>query len=180
MNVDQVRQILADFDPRGDKYLASCQTDIIRLLQQHPEALSREHYSPGHLTASAVILSPSKEDVLLVHHKKLGKWLQPGGHVEETDDHPSHTAKREAEEETGVRLTSDEGRLLGIDIHSIPATEGEPQHLHHDLAFLFTAQTEVLGGNRESNDVFWCPIDRLSEYTNDDAVARHVGRAIRQ
>src|SRR5690606_41792687 len=65
-------------------------------------ALARDTYDPGHFTASAFVLSPDSRSLLLIFHKKLGMWLQPGGHIESTESELVESARREAREEAGL------------------------------------------------------------------------------
>lgn len=101
---------------------------------------------PGHLTTSAIILSPDHRQTLLIDHATIGRWLQPGGHYEPADQfHLS--ARREAEEETGIAALAlhpwHDGQDLPfvIDSHDVPgkAARNEPPHVHHDLQYLFIA-----------------------------------------
>lgn len=101
---------------------------------------------PGHVTTSAIILSPDHCQTLLIDHITIGRWLQPGGHYE-SDETFSGSAQREAEEETGVtglRLHPwhrDSDLPFVIDSHDVPgkASRNEPPHIHHDLQYLFVA-----------------------------------------
>lgn len=125
-------------------------------LQRHPDEHPRlqalcEHLDgggdivrrsslPGHVTASGIVWSDGR--VLLVRHPFLGRWLQPGGHLE-ADEDPLQAAIREVREETGFRTVphprSDPGGIpLDIDVHVIPANprKGEAAHLHYDFRFL--------------------------------------------
>jgi hypothetical protein len=82
----------------------------------------------GHITGSAWVLSPDRGSALLIHHKKLNRWMQPGGHVDETDETVAHTALRELREETGMK----DARLLrpylfDVDVHEIPAVATNPR-----------------------------------------------------
>lgn len=102
---------------------------------------------PGHVTTSAFILDPMGERVLLIHHRSLGRWLQPGGHYEPPDDLMG-SALREAVEETGMPdLAVDpwhraSGMPVDIDSHLIPARpeRGEPEHWHHDIRYVVRAE----------------------------------------
>jgi 8-oxo-dGTP pyrophosphatase MutT (NUDIX family) len=100
---------------------------------------SREQ--PGaHFTGSALVTDGAR--VVLVFHRKLSRWLQPGGHAEPEDDGDlSRTALREALEETGLsaRLHPTAPRPLDVDVHAIPARPGAPAHLHLDVRFLTVA-----------------------------------------
>jgi len=95
----------------------------------------------GHFTGSAFILDRTRQSILLIHHRRLDRWLQPGGHVDPLEA-PFNAARREAIEETGIgALTPIEtdGALLDIDSHAIPAnpSRNEPAHIHHDLRYGF-------------------------------------------
>ena len=117
----------------------------------------------GHLTGSAWILNPERDKALLIHHRTLDKWFQPGGHTEENDQSLLDTARREATEETGVqglKLLSEQ--LFDLDIHIIPQKGDIPAHLHYDLRFAFEAQSEELSGNfSEVKGLTWMPLDTL-------------------
>lgn len=96
----------------------------------------------AHFTGSAVVVDPTGARVLLVHHAKLGRWLQPGGHADPEDGgEMQQTALREAHEETGcqVHLHPTAPRPLDVDIHTIPARGAEPEHLHLDVRYLVVA-----------------------------------------
>jgi 8-oxo-dGTP pyrophosphatase MutT (NUDIX family) len=121
-------------------------------------ALSRDD-RPDHLTASALVLDASRTHVLLVLHKKVRLWMQPGGHLERGDTSLAQAALREAVEETGVadlRLAT--GRPLDLHRHAAPC--GARDHL--DVRFLVLAPdgaTPVVSD--ESDDVRWFPVDAL-------------------
>lgn len=101
---------------------------------------------PGHVTTSAFILDRRGERILLIHHRSLGRWLQPGGHYEPPDDLMG-SALREAVEETGMQgLAIDpwhqaSGMPIDIDSHRIPARRDrdEPEHWHHDIRYVVRA-----------------------------------------
>lgn len=107
-----------------------------------PSPFSRSQ--PGaHFTGSAVVVDPAGERVVLIHHGKLKRWLQPGGHAEQADGGSMEvSALREAREETGcqVRLHPSAPRPLDVDIHRIPARKDEPEHLHLDVRYLVVAE----------------------------------------
>jgi 8-oxo-dGTP pyrophosphatase MutT (NUDIX family) len=97
----------------------------------------------AHFTGSAVVVDPAGQRVALVHHAKLKRWLQPGGHADEADGGLMEaTALREAREETGcqVRLHPSAPRPLDVDIHRIPARKDEPEHFHLDVRYLVVAE----------------------------------------
>jgi 8-oxo-dGTP pyrophosphatase MutT (NUDIX family) len=101
---------------------------------------------PGHVTTSAIILSASGSETLLIRHRSLDRWLQPGGHYEAPESF-SASALREAVEETGLRALrldrwhDETGLPIDIDTHRIPARpdRSEPEHWHHDIRYLVRA-----------------------------------------
>jgi 8-oxo-dGTP pyrophosphatase MutT (NUDIX family) len=114
----------------------------------------------GHVTGSAWIVSLDQSQVLLLHHSKLNRWLQPGGHCDgEPDVHA--VALREVLEETGLA--------------TIPARGAEPAHLHYDIRFLFEANpADPILRNEESNAVRWIALSEVAQYTNEESVLRMV------
>lgn len=97
----------------------------------------------AHFTGSAVVVTPDGQRVCLVHHAKLHRWLQPGGHADEADGFDiERTALREAREETGceVALHPRAPRPLDVDVHEIPARKAEALHRHLDVRFLVVAE----------------------------------------
>jgi ADP-ribose pyrophosphatase YjhB (NUDIX family) len=135
---------------------------IVALLEQTPAPYSRHQFNPGHITCTAVVLDTERRRVLLVYHHRLRRWLLPGGHVEECDSSLADTAGREATEETSVRIAPGSvARLVGLDVHGIPAhpRKGEPFHLHHDLIFAMSAESDLVARSEEAPDVAWCALD---------------------
>lgn len=116
----------------------------------------------GHMTASAWIIDDKKSSVLLLHHKKLNRWLQPGGHAD-GDENISDVAYKEAFEETGLKsLQFYSPHIFDIDIHQIPRLHHIPSHYHHDIRFLFTADiNEIYTVSKESNELNWVRLDGI-------------------
>ncbi|HTW65339.1 MAG TPA: NUDIX domain-containing protein [Bryobacteraceae bacterium] len=151
---------------------------ILALLEHSPEPFSRDQFEPGHITCTAAVLHPEGGRVLLMHHHRHRRWLLPGGHVEEADALLSHTAEREAIEETAVRMaSSSSGALVGMDVHGIPARKREPFHLHHDLIFVFDANSEEFAPSEEAPEVAWCGLDEFARYQLPTSIVRAVTRA---
>jgi len=93
----------------------------VDLLDADQPSWHRSAFEPGHFTASGFVASPDGSSLLLIHHGKLDRWLQPGGHFEEIDASVEAAAKREVLEETGVgNLTRIGSALVRIDAHPIP------------------------------------------------------------
>lgn len=128
----------------------------------------------GHVTASAWILSPQRDAALLTHHKKLGRWLQLGGHVE-ADASIELAALREASEESGLQgLTLLDAALFDVDVHRIPARKDEAEHLHFDCRFLLQAPSLDFVVSEESSALAWLPLHRIDASNADAAMLRMV------
>ena len=150
-----------------------------RLIESAVDASSRTAFDPGHLTASAVLRDQSGEHILLIRHAKLGKWLQPGGHVEVTDVSLERAAYRELQEEVGPVVTGT-GTLLDVDVHRIPPHRAEPAHFHFDVRYLF----DLADGRPAAGDgalaLRWVGLaDLAGGQIEDDSVARLLRRALR-
>jgi 8-oxo-dGTP pyrophosphatase MutT (NUDIX family) len=149
-----------------------CTDQIKAFIGQYHTCFNRE-LSVGHMTGSAWIVNQLGTHTLLTHHKKLNKWLQPGGHADGDSD-ILRVAKREADEESGlVGLEVEDGKIFDIDVHKIPARGNEIQHLHYDIRFVFRAHvSEVFVVSEESHDLAWVRIVQLESYSVDESVMR--------
>lgn len=134
----------------------------------------------GHVTGSALILDNPGERVLLTHHKKLGRWLQPGGHADGDDD-VKRVAMKEAREESGLEsLEFHQVGLLDVDIHTIPARMDEPEHEHYDCRFLLqSAGSDEFVVSNESHDLSWVQMDKITDYTDEESILRMIRKAKR-
>lgn len=132
---------------------------------------------PGHLTASAWVLSPDRTEVLLLHHRKLGKWLQPGGHADGDEDLLA-VAQRELHEETGLVAATPAKDIFDLDIHDIPPFGDVPGHQHFDVRFLMVAgNRDVPQRNDESHAVRWHHLSRIEELTDEESIRRMVEKS---
>ena len=113
---------------------------MIEFARSHPDPFDRD-ISEGHFTGSGLVMSADGSSVLLLHHIKLHRWLQPGGHGEPGETAGENVASREVEEETGLisRLHPTAPRPFDVDIHRIPARKTDAEHEHLDLRYLFIA-----------------------------------------
>lgn len=133
-------------------------------------ALDDRRTMPGHVTTSAFIVSPDRLQVLLIHHRTIGRWLQPGGHWEPAASF-AESAAREGVEETAVAGLEIHpwhrgGDLpLVIDSHEVPGkpSRNEAPHYHHDLQYLFIADPALplVPQEDEVSAAVWFPVDAL-------------------
>src|SRR5947209_2463094 len=160
-------------DPTDGQALKSLEL-IALLLDCSPAPFSRDQFTPGHITTTGLVLSPAADRVLILHHRRLDRWLLPGGHVEPGDRTVDAAAAREVLEETGIAV--DQGILAGADVHGIPSNGREPYHLHHDLLFHFRAATEAIQVSDESHAVAWCRPAEFDRYRIPDNIRRAWSR----
>jgi ADP-ribose pyrophosphatase YjhB (NUDIX family) len=152
---------------------------ILALLEFTPSPFSRDQFHPGHITCSALVVHPDGRRFLVMHHHRHQRWLLPGGHLEESDVTLSDAAGREALEETAVAIArTNSSQLAGMDVHGIPARKGEPFHLHHDLVFAFTGESEVFAVTEEAPQVAWCGMEDVARYQLPSSIIRAVKRVL--
>lgn len=162
-------------DPEGGALVAGELASIERFLVEFDrlsDPLS-EHADPIHVTGSAIVIG--EPGVLLLKHKRLGMWLQPGGHID-LGETPWDAALREAIEETGLELELVDGELIHVDVH--PGGRG---HTHLDLRYLVRpvpgSDTTPRPPEGESQDVAWFDWPEALRRASDDrlrALLRHL------
>ena len=144
---------------------------MLSFIENHTNHFSRTNHH-GHFTGSAWIINPDKTKILMTHHKKIGKWLQLGGHADGESD-LLKVSQREAVEESGINnFVTISNEIFDMDIHEIPPIGSDPKHLHYDIRFLLQADPdkESLIISNESHDVAWIPLDKICLlYTSDAA-----------
>jgi 8-oxo-dGTP pyrophosphatase MutT (NUDIX family) len=148
---------------------------LLALLEQPGDAFARTHLDPGHFTASAFVLCPERRRLLLIRHPKLGRWLQPGGHIEAGDPSCCAAAQREVREETGVAelLPMAEG-IFDVDVHLIPANPREGAHAHFDVRYAFEARTAQLTVSDEVKAARWVELEAVAALNDEESIARPV------
>jgi 8-oxo-dGTP pyrophosphatase MutT (NUDIX family) len=170
--------LLERFEPDGDGEAAKSKELVAALLDLSLAPFSRSQFNPGHITCSGMVFRPDRDGILLVLHRRLRRWLLPGGHVEADDPHIGDAARREVMEETGAVLRRDrEPLLVGVDVHGIPPRRDEPFHLHHDLIFRFQAEAETFLPSAEVREVTWCSSAEFDRYQLPGSLRRGYARA---
>lgn len=149
--------VLAFLDARGDACARAC--------------------VPGHITASTLVLDHTGERALLTLHPRVGRWLQLGGHCEDTDADILAAALREATEESGISDLRLDPRLAAVHVHPVTCSLGVPTR-HLDLQFVAHARAGAqIAVSEESVDLQWWPVDALPPDA-DDALRHLVASAV--
>jgi 8-oxo-dGTP pyrophosphatase MutT (NUDIX family) len=143
-----------------------------RLLAGEPRCFERDCWRPGHVTGSAWLVDRSGSRVLLTLHRKLGRWLQLGGHSDGDRD-PLQVACREADEESGLVVVPISRQLFDLDIHEIPPRGSEPAHLHFDFRYALRVNgSERFAVSQESRELCWVPISEVDRLSLDGSMLR--------
>lgn len=160
-------------DSGADPVLVSMFADFARM---HADGFERSCRS-GHFTGSAWLVSADGSRVLLTHHRKLGRWLQLGGHADGDPDLAA-VALREAEEESGLSGLQVEPAIFDLDRHWIPERGAEPGHWHYDVRYVVRATAgEDFAVGPESLALAWCGIAALAADADaDPSLARMAAR----
>ena len=174
--IEQARRHLKNANLAG-KAQENLRSRILQWLDEHDDALYRTCLK-GHLTGSAVIIDPTRPATLLIHHKKLKMWLQPGGHADGQGD-LAQVALREATEETGLTSLKVLSPAIDLDIHTIPERGDEPEHLHLDVRFLVIAPAGSVASpdEMETMGAIWVSQDDPDGLIASDELRRLIDRA---
>ncbi|MFJ6097674.1 NUDIX hydrolase [Williamsia muralis] len=165
-------------DPHQD----SLRHTVLAFLAAAPRGCLRES-AAGHITASTIVINAARTHVLLTLHPRVGKWIQLGGHCEDTDETIADVATREAREESGIAGLDVVPELVQIHTHPITCSLGVPTR-HLDLRFAAFADDNADGSlpaivrSDESVDLDWWPIDALPENTEHPAIPALIDAAL--
>lgn len=178
----QLRDALLDFAPSDARERGFLQR-MLELLASPGDPFDRDHFVPGHFTASAFVLSPCGEEVLMILHGKLGIWVQPGGHVDPEDEDIFAAALREVAEEVGVvgaRFAGGAPSIFDVDIHDIPARKGDPAHAHFDVRVLLVAPDAAFEVGSDARAARWRRLDSIQPAETDESVLRAVRKVLQR
>ena len=151
----EVLSVRTPVDERESESIEKFLADVPHLVEPYDEALGLVH-----VTASAIVVSDADDKVALHLHKRLGMWLQPGGHID-AGETPAQGALREAEEETGLPVRHEDGNglFVHVDVHA-----GPKGHTHHDLRYVVRApEVPMNPAEGESPDARWFTWDEAIE-----------------
>jgi 8-oxo-dGTP pyrophosphatase MutT (NUDIX family) len=166
--------VLSDWQA-PDRSQDSLRHAVLAFLHARDDACRRE-CAPGHITASALVLDDYGGQVLLTLHPRLGRWVQLGGHCEDSDGDIVAAALREATEESGVDGLQIVPKLAAVHVHALTCSLGVPTR-HLDLQFVARAPAGAqIVVSDESVDLRWWPIDDLPA-GSDAALVYLVDRA---
>ena len=159
----RTRLELAAWQPRGREQLELRERLLTRLEAEGESFLDREA-DPEHVTASCFVLSADRGSVLLALHRKAGRWLQLGGHVEPDDTSAAAAALREAREEGGIAdLVEVVAHPVDVDRHRLLGAFGACE-VHWDVGYLAVAAPGAVPVvSDESDEVAWWPLSDLGD-----------------
>ena len=170
-DLSRARQQLESYRPETEDQ-SKMRDRVLDFLDEHPTDAHQRTCLEGHLTASALVFDARCERVLLTHHRKLGRWLQLGGHCDGDANLPA-VALREATEESGLENLVVVPEIIDVDIHPIPARPREPGHLHLDSRYFVIARGETTPrANHESNELRWFGISEARDVVSDESLLR--------
>jgi adenosylhomocysteinase len=195
--MDSVEAIMLSIPEIAEKYLEVFPKELERLKQftnflkgSDPNDLVNRNNFVAHITASALIVNSKRHSILLLHHRTLDRWLQPGGHIMPGET-PFEAALREVAEELGVNaidltplsLADDgDGTPLDIDTHHIPhsTAKNEKVHYHHDFRYLFlyNGNDDFKLDRSQAMDYRWTAIEELSRDKTFELLVEKIQHAL--
>nr|AGC72527.1 adenosylhomocysteinase [uncultured bacterium A1Q1_fos_862] len=151
---------------------SSGRAEVLSMLDHHGAALSERTTAPGHLTGSTLVVDHQGSSMVVLLHRKLRRWLQPGGHAD-GDTNLAAVALREATEETGLAGLRLLLPAVDLDVHAVDHGDQLGEHLHLDLRFVAVAPRGAeLQGNHESLDLRWVSFEELEELADEEGLVR--------
>jgi 8-oxo-dGTP pyrophosphatase MutT (NUDIX family) len=158
---------------------------LTKQLKKSEDIFNRKNFT-GHVVANSLVLN-SKNEVLTIFHNKLKMYIQPGGHVDQTDELVVDATRRELAEETGLKdVDLDEWHKetsipIFIESHLIPQNvqKEEEEHYHHDLMYIFKTNTnDVELQPEEVSDYKWININKILEDDPDSFIGKSLTRML--
>lgn len=167
----QILKLLAHYQPVDDAEI-EFKPRMIEFAFSNEHCFERS-LSVGHFTGSSWLLSKDGSKALLMHHRKLDRWFQLGGHADGESDLLA-VAIKEAQEESGITsISSVSPEIFDIDVHELPATSKDAAHLHYDVRFLLQVTSdEEFVLNSESKELRWISKNASELPTSERSVTR--------
>jgi 8-oxo-dGTP pyrophosphatase MutT (NUDIX family) len=171
MERTQLIQLLHEYFPTAPEEM-KFKEDMLNFIKHNKDCFERSNQE-GHITGSAWLLNKDMNKALLMHHTKLDKWFQLGGHCDGESDVLA-VAIKEAQEESGIDdIVPVSSKIFDIDIHPIPENKKEKAHYHYDVRFLLhVASDEDIIQNHESRELRWIGKDKSELPTDSLSVIR--------
>lgn len=147
--------------------------DEFTLFIQSNEKCFLRELEKGHITGSCLLWNETETACLFTLHKKLGRWLQLGGHADEESD-LLNVALKEAKEESGINeIAPITNEIFDLRIHSVPKRACEKAHLHYDVRYLLKVQNEVpFIVSSESIDLKWIELKDFERFGLDESILK--------
>lgn len=154
----------------------------LRFVLSHENCFDR-NLAHGHVTGSAWVINPARTHTLMLHHRKLDRWLQPGGHADGDPD-MMQVVFKETSEESGIDVSQIkllDQNIFDVDIHTIYPSAHDHRHIHYDIRFLVEIDDQLpLPGNTESHQVAWIRLWQVSHYNNLASLHRMVRKTLKR
>lgn len=172
---EELIELVMNYEPFDGKE-REMKRRVLRFLEENKDDCFVRNKLDGHMVGGGILLNKQGDEILLTHHKALGKWLQFGGHADGEID-LFEVGLRETVEESGIELGKVrwEGReIFDLDVHFIPENvkRREVAHWHYELRFLFwTAEKEYVV-SEESDDLKWVKLEDLEKMWPDEGRMR--------
>jgi len=169
--METLRKAIAAFVPSCEQE-ARDQNMMLAFMDANPDCLTREK-EVAHMTASAWVVNPARDKVLMVYHNIYDSWSWTGGHADGEADLQA-VAYREAREETGIEALKPlmDGpvslEVITVDGH-VKKGRYVSSHLHMNLTYLFEASEEqaLTVKEDENSGVAWISRDELEQYVSE-------------
>ncbi len=179
MHRENLLKLLEQYQPTDTKEI-NFKQQIIVFVKENEDCFERS-LDIGHITASAWLLDKTGDNALLMHHAKLDRWFQLGGHAD-GDNNVLAVAIKEAQEESGINgVIAIDNQIFDVDVHLIPANSKDKQHFHYDIRFLLQVQSnERLQINEESKELRWVGKNRAELPTGEESITRMFDKWVRR
>lgn len=153
----------------------NCKKEMISFLKNYDNCFERS-CSKGHFTASAWVINSEETHVLLMNHRKLGIWVQLGGHAD-GDENLLSVSVKEVLEESGIKTSPITDKIFDIEAYLIPEYKLEKEHYHYDVRFLLKSNgNDTLIKNEESIDIGWFQANQECLPTKNPCIIRMLNK----